>query len=422
VLHAQSEETRVTRHRTIAIEDSAGVSALLDKAESLIAKADYASAEDLLKQATAKDASSYQAWYDLGYAEHALNHSAEAIAAYRKSVEVNPKVFESNLNLGLELASTGAREEAIRYLKNATGLEPSQNANRSKERAWLVLGQVQSDTDPAAAEEALGQAAKLEPGDPQPHLLLAQLYEGSNKFDAAKQQYELALTGANDQTRLQALRGLVNVAIASQQYGEAEPRLRDYLAAATRDPQAHLLLGRLLAAQGKNEEALSQLAAAGDTNDPKVLEEKASLLTALHREPEALPIYKQLIQGDGNDAALHYQYGVALMHDHQFGPAQEQLLAAIKLNPNLGNAYGDLAVAASDNGQYDLVLKALNMRTKFLGENPGTYFLRATALDHLRRYPEATQNYRQFLAVSNGKFPDEEWKARHRLLAIQNLK
>jgi tetratricopeptide (TPR) repeat protein len=145
-------------------------------------------------------------------------------------------------------------------------------------------------------------------------------------------------------------------------------------------------------------------------------------LTALHRDSEALPIYKQLVEQNPGDARLHDQYGIALMHQHQFAPAEEQLLAALKLNPNMGNAYGDLAVVASENQQYDLTLKALEVRTKLLGENPGSYFLRATALDHLRRFPEATQNYRQFLASSGGKYPDEEWKARHRLLAIQNMK
>jgi tetratricopeptide (TPR) repeat protein len=88
----------------------------------------------------------------------------------------------------------------------------------------------------------------------------------------------------------------------------------------------------------------------------------------------------------------------------------------------LAEAYGDLAVVSSENKQYDLTLKALEVRTKLLGDNPGTFFLRATALDHLRRYPEATQNYRQFLAAANGNYPDEEWKARHRLIAIQNQK
>jgi tetratricopeptide (TPR) repeat protein len=153
-----------------------------------------------------------------------------------------------------------------------------------------------------------------------------------------------------------------------------------------------------------------------------VLREKAQLLAAVHREHDAVPIYEQLIAQNANDAQLHYEYGLVLMHEHQFPAAQRQLLSALKLNPNLASAYGDLAVTASDNQQYDLALKALEIRTKLLGDNPGTYFLRATALDHLRRFPEATQNYRQFLSVANGKYPDEEWKARHRLLAIQNLK
>jgi tetratricopeptide (TPR) repeat protein len=142
----------------------------------------------------------------------------------------------------------------------------------------------------------------------------------------------------------------------------------------------------------------------------------------MHRDGDALPIYKALVERSGNDARLRYEYGLALMHQQQWMASEEQLLAAVKLSPNLADAYGDLAVASSENKQYDLTLKALEVRTKLLGDNPGTFFLRATALDHLRRYPEATQNYRRFLAAANGKYPDEEWKARHRLIAIQNLK
>jgi tetratricopeptide (TPR) repeat protein len=214
----------------------------------------------------------------------------------------------------------------------------------------------------------------------------------------------------------------VNIAVASKRYDTAEADTRQYLALAPSDSQANLLLGRLLAAQGKDDEALAELNRAGSANDPVVLREKADLLVSLKREADAVPLYKALVDQNGNDAQLRYDYGIALMHQRQWTPAEEQLLAAVKLNPGLARAYGDLAVVASDNQQYGLTLKALDVRAKLLGENPGTYFLRATALDHLRRYPEATQNYRQFLTVANGKYPDEEWKARHRLIAIQNLK
>ena len=420
---AQSEQTHTAvRHHPAQVSESSAASGLLDQAEALLSKGDFAGAEPLLQQATAKDPKSYQAWYDLGYDEQALKHGADAITAYRKSIDINPGIFETNLNLGLELATANQTSEAIKYLTIATTLQPAVNPAQMKEHAWVALGRLQMKTDPAAAEKALIEATKLVPADPQPHLLLAGLYEDSGELEQAGTEYRQALSAAQGNDRMQALRGLVDLALASKHYDEAESATRQYLVLAPSDQQAHLLLGRLLAAEGKDEDALAELNRAGDENNPEVLREKANLLIGLKRETDALPIYQQLIALNGNDALLRYDYGVALMHQKQWAPAEEQLLAAVKLNPGLGKAYGDLAVAASDNQRYDLTLKALDVRAKLLGDDPGSYFLRATALDHLRRYPEATQNYRQFLAVANGKYPDEEWKARHRLLAIQNLK
>lgn len=417
-----SQDTgRSVHHHPVAVaEDPA--SSLLDQAETLLSKGDAAGAKPLLEQATQKNPKNYQAWYDLGYAEQALNEREQAIAAYRKSLEINPKVFEANLNLGIILASASQTQEAAKYLKAATELQPASHVERSKEHAWLALGQILLPGDSGGAEQAFLSASKLAPSDPQPHLLLGELYENSGKFDQAKAQYHQSLNASDPPQRARALRGLVNVAVASKQYGEAETNVRQYLATTPNDSQAHLLLGRLLAAQGKNDEALHELDAGGNQNDPAVLREKAELLSAVHREGDAIPIYKLLVSDRSNDAQLRYEYGLALMHEHQWVPAEEQLLAAVKLNPNLAPAYGDLAVVASENEQYDLTLKALEIRTKLLGDNPGTFFLRATALDHLRRFPEATENYRQFLAVANGKYPDEEWKARHRLIAIEKLK
>ena len=34
----------------------------------------------------------------------------------------------------------------------------------------------------------------------------------------------------------------------------------------------------------------------------------------------------------------------------------------------------------------------------------------------------AVDLYKQFLSVANGKFPDEEWEARHRLIALEHTK
>ncbi len=94
----------------------------------------------------------------------------------------------------------------------------------------------------------------------------------------------------------------------------------------------------------------------------------------------------------------------------------------IKLKPDLGPAYSDLAGAANETKNYELVIKALDARAKILPELPIGYFLRATAYDHLREYKPAAENYHRFLEAATGQFPDQEWQARHRLIAIEPKK
>ena len=62
--------------------------------------------------------------------------------------------------------------------------------------------------------------------------------------------------------------------------------------------------------------------------------------------------------------------------------------------------------------------KALEFRAKYLPENSGTYFLRATNLDHLQQVKPAAMMYRKYLDVSKGESPDNDWKAKHRLIAL----
>jgi tetratricopeptide (TPR) repeat protein len=108
--------------------------------------------------------------------------------------------------------------------------------------------------------------------------------------------------------------------------------------------------------------------------------------------------------------------------ERKYAEAQQELLTAVKLKPDFGAAYGDLATAADENKNYELAIKAADARARFLPEVPVSYFLRATAYDHLRDYKMAAQQYHRFLEVANGEYPDQEWQARHRLIAIEPKK
>ena len=79
----------------------------LQEAESLLQKQQYDQAEVKLQGLVKTQSSNPQAWFDLGFAESHLDKNAEAIAAYRKAIELSPKWFEANHNLGLTLAKAG---------------------------------------------------------------------------------------------------------------------------------------------------------------------------------------------------------------------------------------------------------------------------------------------------------------------------
>ena len=393
----------------------------LRQAEAALDKSNYSAAEPLLQHITTGNPGNYRAWFDLGYLYTATGRKPEAIEAYRKAVAAKPDVFESNLNLGLLLAQNGS-PDAEQFLRAATQLKPTAHPQEGVARAWLSLGHVLEGSKPAEALQAFAEAARLQPRDPEPHLSSGAILERQNDLSGAEREYKAAVALAPGSA--DALVGLANIYMESKRLPQAEAALRQYLAVAPKNGAAHLQLGRVLEAEGKHAEAAAELQQ-GLQLAPDDLTAQRDLAFSYARAgkyDKAETIYRGLLVKMPNDAELHYGLGASLMAEHKYPEAQNEFLNAIKLKPDAGVIYGDLAVAAAENKNYPLALKALDVRAKFFPENPGTYFLRATALDHLKQFKLAAASYRQFLAVSAGKNPEQEWQAKHRLLAIDPKK
>ena len=412
---------QTVRHHKIAETDPA-FPPELTQAESDIEKKDYAAAEPLLQKLVAADPENYQAWFDLGFVYNGLGNSTESIAAYRKSVAAKPDVFESNLNLGISLAKAG-QADAEQYLRAATTLKPTANVDEGHARAWLSLAALLETNKPDQAIEAYQRAAALTPKDPELHLSAGALLEKANRFADAEQEYKQAL--AIDPGSSQALIGLANIYTRGNRFLDAEQILGKIVALHPENLQARLELGRVLVRLGKNDEAMASVQAAIklDPGNPKIQRELADLYMSAKKYDQAEAVYRSLLNGKTPDLAeLHYLIGVALLKQRKFPEAEQEFLVAVKLKPDMGEAYGDLAVAAVENKDYPLAIKAADARAKFLPEIPIGYFLRASAYDHLRAYKPAAENYHKFLEVANGQFPDQEWQARHRLIAIEPKK
>ncbi len=417
--HLYAQTTQTVRHYKVAEEDP--VAADLAKAESAIEKKDYAGAESLLTKITITDPKNYAAWFDLGFIYHAQDKTQDSIAAYRKSVEAKPDVFESNLNLGLMLAKNH-QPDAAQYLRAATTLKPTANVDEGRARAWLSLAHVLEASDPKQALDAYHQAALLQPKDPEPHLSAAQLLEKTGDFPAAARECEQAL--ALDPSSQDALSCSVQMQVKAGNYAEAEQSLQKIASARPDDLPVRLQLAQLLLLQEKNADAVGVLQEIIKL-DPSNQSAQTNLALAyfkLRKYPQAEAVYRELLTKSPNDADLHARLGQALLKQLKYADAEKEFLTAVKLRPNFGEAYGDLATAAVENKDYELAIRAVDARDRLLPPLPVGYFLRASAFDHLLDVKQAAANYHRFLELANGQYPDQEWQARHRLIAIEPKK
>ncbi|MFY9560175.1 MAG: tetratricopeptide repeat protein [Terriglobales bacterium] len=413
---AQTHTT--VRHRREAVEDQP---AEIAQAEEAIQKNDFASAEPLLKKALERDPRNYQAWFDLGFTFNRLGRTEDSIHAYRQSVAAKPDVFESNLNLGLMLARSNS-PEAEPFLRAAAQLKPTDHVEEGQARAWLSLGHLLENSKPDEALDACQKAAALTPKDPEPHLSAGLLRERRQDFSGAETEYQQVL--ALEPRSNEAAIGLTNIYMKSGRLAEAEPLLRRLASERPDDAGIHLQLGRALAAQGKKEEAIAeiQIAVKLSPSDAEAQRDLADLLVQSGKLADAEKTYRDLLPVRPNDPELHQQLGEVLLKQRHFPEAEQEFQAAIKLKPDFGSAYGSLAVAANENKNYPLAIKALEIRDKLLPPTTVGYFLRATAYDHLHDYKQASVYYHLFLDEAKGQYPDQEWQARHRLIAIEPKK
>jgi len=410
-LHAQSGKTKrkprsATKTQTLPAD--------LEKAEAAIQAQQFGVAEPLLLAEVKREPRDFRAWYDLGFVYQQTQRPQQALDAYKRSIAADATISRTFAALGALEHQLGMEQEAAAHLRQATELDPK-NFD-----LWMQLAEVQSKSAPRDAIASYAQAATLSPKDPEPHLRAAILYQLAHDDASALREYKAASDlGANE-----ALGPLADIYQKSGQTPLAISTLRAYLTTHTDDAQAHEELARLLKSQGDIPGATAELKTAA-TLDPKnthALKALGGLQLEAKLFTEAEQSFRAALAVEPNDADAHYGLATALNSQHRFDAAEQEFATTVALNPNLVEAYGGWAVAASKNHHPDVALRALDARSRLAEENPATLFLRATSYDTLQQYNLAAETYHRFLAAANGAYPDQEWQARHRLIAIDPKK
>jgi len=387
-------------------------------AEALIVKADWKGAEAKLTSWLNDHPGDARALFDAGYVADALAKLDEAAGFYHRAVEADPKRFEARLSLGLLLARQGKPAEARTELAAATTLDPGEAGAGAKARAWRALAQIDRTDNPTEASKDLLEALKLSPETPEDTLLAAELAEKVGQHDSAEAAYRRLL--AKDPSNAAANAGLAHVLIARRQFPEAEALLRAALEKAPDDPALTAQLATVLAAQDKAEALpMLQKLHAGHPDDPAITRMLAEVLSEAGDTAGSDELYVSLLGGHPDDEALLVAHGQNLIRQQKYPEASSVFSRAAELDAADPDAWSGLAFASSKMGKPAVTLHALSMRSKYLPDIPSTYFLWATSYDTLHETAAAITYYHHFLEAAAGKYPNQEWQARQRLLLLE---
>jgi len=401
-----------------AVATAQPVSDEVAQAEAAVVKSDWKTAEARLDTWLAAHPSDARALFDAGYVADAQNRLEAAAGFYQRSVDANPQSFEAHVELGMLLARQNKISDARRELATATQQDPGDAGPGAKARAWRALAEIDRTDDPSKASEDLLEALKLSPESPADTLLAASLAEQTGQLDAAEKAYRHILT--ENPKSAPANSGLAHLLIARKQYPEAEALLRAALENAPDDTALTAQLATVLATEDKAEALpLFQKLHEAHPKDAAITRMLAAVLDDAGDAAGSDKLYVSLLMASPEDPKLLVSHGQNLIRLRNYSEAFAAFDKATRLDPANADGWGGLAFAASRTNQPAITIHALTMRSKFLPELPSTYFLWATAYDTLHQKAQAATYYHHFLNAAAGKYPDQEWQARQRLMVLE---
>jgi len=353
------------------------------------------------------------AHFQLGYVFTALKKSKEARAEYDRAMQLDPKMPEAPLNLGILLLAEDPAA-AVAPLQRAVDLLAAQ----SRPRMLLGLAYEKSGDVKSAANSYEGALA-LDPSDKETALHLAELYLRQNRAADAESRFRAVL--AADAASHSAQLGLAQ-SLELQKKPEAADAYRVYLQSEPGDAAARDRLLHFLVASEKYDEALAELQTAGHGGDSvEALKLKADILINQKKLPEAVAALQQAVAKTPQDAKLRGGLGRTFLQQRDFPNAEKELKAAITLDPGNLVYWRDLTSTYYLAGNFPATLAVLDQLQKREPPNAGELFIRALCYDKLQQIKPALDAYQKFLDADQNRNPDQVWQAQQRILVLKKV-
>jgi Flp pilus assembly protein TadD len=386
---------------------------LLDEAQRDIEKNEFEAAIAPLQKVIAEEPGFAYAHFQLAYVFTALKKTEEARAEYERTITIDPKMSEAYVDLGILLLDKDPAA-SVAPLTKAAALLPAQS------RAQFLLGvALERSGNMSSAASSFENASLLDPRDFDTRLHLGDVYLALNRAANAETRFRGALEIQPQEPR--ALFGLAR-SLDAQKKPEAAAAYREYLAVRPDDAAARSRLVHLLVDGQEYDVVLAELDRL-DAGKPSLdsLKLRADIQIAHKKWDQAIVTLRQAVALAPNDAQLHGGLGRTCLQVRDFPAAEKELKAAIQLDGKNAGYWKDLSTTYYLSKNYAATLAVLEQVDKFETPGAGSWFIRALCYDSLKQPAPAMEAYQKFLELDQNKNPDQVWQAQERTKVLRRM-
>lgn len=333
-------------HAQEAVAAQATPTALAALARAQVRAQDPVAGLQSAEKAIAAAANSAAAHEAKGEALLGLGRKDDAVAAYRKALELDPKWNRARVGLAAALSAGGKHAEAVAEAKKVTAAE-EKNAEAFATLGLALLGENPGNWNAAIAEAQQGAFLNAKSANVQ--IAVGKIFEAAGNLDQAAAAYERAsqLDPGLFSVRVRVLNMKFPVGRVQQKYLEAKKTAKNSGLELSRQvltkDEGYQQLLKLAAEQPKNGELQYQLGLyqlyVEDYKGAAESLQKATQLSAglapawaylgtaqqyLGRTPEAVAAYKKSVELDPGNIPFRSTYGLlsCVSGDHATGIAE----------------------------------------------------------------------------------------------------
>jgi tetratricopeptide (TPR) repeat protein len=371
----------------------------------------YEEAAKLFAQAAEKDSADFSAQFHLGLSLSLLNRDAEAIAAYKKVLAAKPGLYEAQLNLGI----LHLRQK--QYAEAAALLEEAQKQKPAEYRPNYYMGEALLNLEKfEGAETALRAALAADAKRPEAMLGLGRALARQGRVKESAAWFTSA--AETDSSYRDALLELASLHEQAKNREDAIAIYKQF----PDNPGARERMGVLLIESGQAAAAVAELENAVKTSPTAA--NRFALATAYLKSKQnekAFPLIAAAVQQEPGNVELRLTLGRLMREAKNLPGAAKEFYTAAQADPKALMAWRELASTLFLLGNYQGSLAAFDKLRALGEETPAQWYLRALCYDRMQLYKEALPAYEKFLAVSEGKSPEEEFKARQRIRVVKKV-